>query len=157
MATEQSVQAVIGLTGFRTYSTGFPTSREQFMRLELPPRFDREHVMQAQRDFEILAKRAAEYPQEMVELQNAVLAYDLPRAISWPVTSASRRASCTTRAAGPLRSRSWAGSSALLLAVVLSSDEPSPPPPPPRPVGPEEEFPHRRRCRRVSSRARVAM
>ena len=141
MATEQSVQAVIGLTGFRTYSTGFPTSREQFMRLELPPRFDREHVMQAQRDFEILAKRAAEYPQEMVELQNAVLAYDLPRA-----NQLARDIRITPRqlhdeGGGAAEVALVGGILVLLLAVVLSSDEPSPPPPPPRPVGPEAGVP----------------
>ena len=137
MATEQSVQAVIGLSGFRTDSTGLPMSREHFIRLELPPRFDREHIWQAQKDFEILAKRAAEYPQELVEFQNAVLAHDLPRAdqLAREIGITFRQLHEEGGGAGELALAGGIFAVLLLAAVVLSGD--SHPAPPPRPVGPE--------------------
>jgi hypothetical protein len=141
MSSEQSVQAVFGLTGFRTYSTGFPTLREHFIRLELPPRFDREHIMQAQKDYEILAKRAAQYPQELVELHNAVLAHDLPRA-----NQLAREIGITPRqlhdeGGGAAESALVVVIVVFLLGYAILSDSPPPPAPPPRPVGPDGGVP----------------
>ena len=108
---------------------------------------------QAHRDFEILAKRAAEYPQEMVEFQSAVLA--LPRA-----NQLARDIRITPRqlhdeGGGAAEAGSWAGSSCFSWPSSCPATRRLRLPTAGRPG--RRSSPHRRRRRQVSSRARVAM
>jgi hypothetical protein len=77
---KHNITAKIGLTGFSAKLGGINTSSDHEVQLEMPERFNMEHIKVAQRDFEMLAQIAREHPKEMVELQNAVLDHNFPKA-----------------------------------------------------------------------------
>src|ERR1700734_2662979 len=79
-AVTQKVYAVMGLRGFRAKIDGFNTSSDHTVRLELPERFNVGNIKVEQKDFEILAPIARKHPKEMVEMHNAVLNHNFPRA-----------------------------------------------------------------------------
>ncbi len=80
MTTNGSVQAVVGLTGIEVDSGRTRVCREHYVRFDLPPSVTVDDVAVMQRDFQILSELAAQYPEDMAELHNAVLADDLGRA-----------------------------------------------------------------------------
>jgi hypothetical protein len=138
MATDHTVQAVIGLSGFRVDSGGFPMSREHVLRFELPPRFDAEHIELARRDFEVLASKAAHYPAELVDFQNAVLAHDLPRAGRLARDIGLTPEQLHEEGGGAAEVALVGGIIAVLIlaGAWVASDSPSPPPQPGPEAGP---------------------
>jgi hypothetical protein len=130
MSMGNSVQAVVGLSGFQTEAEGIPMSREHLVRFELTPNFTTEHVALAQKDFEVLARKAAEHPGELAEFHNAVLAHDLPRAQRLAEEIGLTPAQIHDEAGGQIVVAVGVIVILVAAAYLLSGDSPPPPPPP---------------------------
>ena len=70
------VHAVVGLTGLTVESGGFTVQHEQVLRIPVPSGVDRAHFSTIQRDFELLAQVAGEYPDDFARLHNAAVESD---------------------------------------------------------------------------------
>src|SRR4051794_23620769 len=74
MATSHPVQLVFGLTGYAATVGGVNVTRDRVARLDLPQNFSAENLKTMQKDLEILSQAVANSPDDIVALQNAVLA-----------------------------------------------------------------------------------
>jgi hypothetical protein len=54
---------------------------ERFIRVDLPPTITAEHIEMMQRDLEMMAEIAQQYPKDMTELHHAVVRHDFHRAM----------------------------------------------------------------------------
>ena len=75
-STQPSMQAVIGVSGYRVETAGVGVSGERFIRIEIPSAFTAEHIARMQRDLEHMAHLAQLHPREMVEPGNAATRHD---------------------------------------------------------------------------------
>jgi hypothetical protein len=80
MSSQMPVQAVIGVSGFYSESGGIGVTGERFVRVDLPTHVTAEHVAMMQRDFGMIAEYAQRYPDDLVDLHNAVVRHDFGRA-----------------------------------------------------------------------------
>ena len=76
MAEQSYVQAVIGVSGFRTETDGVGVTGERILRVDLPATITEEHITLMQRDLASLAEIAERHPEDMTALQNAVVRHD---------------------------------------------------------------------------------
>ena len=76
MAEQPSVQAVIGVSGFRAESGGVGMTGERFLRIDLPRTITEEHIALMHKDLASVAAIAERHPADMTALQNAVVRHD---------------------------------------------------------------------------------
>jgi hypothetical protein len=124
------VRAVVGLTGLDVSEGGLTITTDRLARMALPETFERAHLSTAQRDLAILTELLEQYPDQVVELQNAVTGRDMGRARS---IAANIGLSEERFVAGQGGVWGLVIVIAIAAAVLLSSDSPPPPPPPPPP------------------------
>jgi len=80
VASNDSRQVVIGLTGFHARRDGLEISSDQILRIEVPAVATEQHLELMRNDLGAITKIVGEYPQQVLSIQNAVLRHDLASA-----------------------------------------------------------------------------
>jgi hypothetical protein len=132
VATDDSRQVVIGVTGFHSRRDGLNISSDHILRIELPPVATEAHLDLMRNDLRTITRIVSDYPQTVIDIQNAVLNHDL--------VSANRMANEIGLTEENMIANGGGMWGYILLAAVVigayaafggGSDEPPPPPPPP--------------------------
>jgi hypothetical protein len=122
------IHAIIGVTGWQSSVGGVKVTKESFARLQLPESFTGEHVDVIQQDLSILNELIGQYPNEFLELQNAVMNQDFATARELAHNIGLSEEAFAARRGGIVL---LVIAIAVAAALLLSSDSPTPPPPPP--------------------------
>lgn len=134
-AADSGARLTIGVTAAPLESGGTRVSRERFLRIDLPQGFTVEHAAQMQKDFEALSEIAAQHPEAVTQVQNAVVVHDfetagrLAKKIGLTEEQLAARGGAQVALAGGILV------ALVVVALVLGSDSPPPPEPPPLPEG----------------------
>ena len=80
MTYERKAKCVASVTTTETLETGVTVSTDRYVQMDVPVSIDASHVLLLQRDFEKIASIAAQHPNSMAEVHNAILNQDLSTA-----------------------------------------------------------------------------
>jgi hypothetical protein len=77
VASNDSRQVIIGVTGFQSRRDELNISSDHILRIELPPVATEAHLELMRNDLGTITRIVADYPQTVLDIQNAVLNHDL--------------------------------------------------------------------------------
>jgi hypothetical protein len=132
MASNDPRQVILGVTGFHSRRDGLNIASDHILKIELPPVATEAHLELMRNDLDTITRIVADYPQTVIDIQNAVLNHDL--------VSANRMANEVGLTEETMVANGGGMWGYILLAAVVigayaafggGSDEPPPPPPPP--------------------------
>jgi hypothetical protein len=132
MASNDSRQVVIGVTGFQSRRDGLNISSDHILRIQLPPVATEGDLELMRNDLRTITRIVDDHPQTVLDMQNAVLNHD--------IVSANRMANEIGLTEENMMANGGGMWGYILIAAVVigayaafsgGSDEPPPPPPPP--------------------------